>query len=236
MPKNPKRRPECHWSPHSPFFFQGQKHFPYKKAREVLIWYHSSTEKKKLKKNMGSFGDKKPHAVCVPFPAQGHVNPMMQLAKLLHSRGFHITFVNTEFNHNRLIRSAGLDSVKGMLDFRFETIPDGMSPPSTYDATQDVPSLCDATRKHCLAPFKELVTKLNSSSSAGVPPVSCIISDGVMSFGIKAAKELSIPQVQFWTASACSFMAYLHYNELERRGIMPYKGISLFIYFDKQNN
>ena len=36
-----------------------------------------------------------PHAVCVPFPAQGHVNPMLKLAKLLNYKGFHITFVNT---------------------------------------------------------------------------------------------------------------------------------------------
>lgn len=39
---------------------------------------------------------------------------MMRLAKLLHSRGFHVTFVNTEFNHTRLIRSKGPDSVKGL--------------------------------------------------------------------------------------------------------------------------
>ncbi|MFQ6657763.1 hypothetical protein Gotur_027304 [Gossypium turneri] len=30
-------------------------------------------------------GSIKSHAVCLPFPAQGHINPMMQLAKLLHS-------------------------------------------------------------------------------------------------------------------------------------------------------
>lgn len=171
---------------------------------------------------MSSTGARKPHAVCVPYPSQGHVTPMMHLAKLLHSRGFHITFVNTEFNHRRLIRSRGPDSVEGLPDFRFETIPDGLPlPPSDFDATQDVPSLCDSTRKNCLAPFKELLTKLNSSSE--VPPVTCVISDGVMSFGIKAAEEFSIPQVQFWTASACSFMGYLHFSELTRRGFVPYK-------------
>ncbi|CDP01479.1 unnamed protein product [Coffea canephora] len=163
---------------------------------------------------------KKPHAVLVPYPSQGHVTPLMRLAKLLHAKGFHVTFVNTEFNHKRLIRSKGPESVKGFDDFRFETIPDGM-PPSDKDATQDVPRLCDSVRKNCLVPFKELLIKLISSSE--VPPVSCVISDGVMSFSIKAAEDLGIPEVQFWTASACSFIGYLHYRELIRRGIFPFK-------------
>ncbi|CDP13145.1 unnamed protein product [Coffea canephora] len=44
-----------------------------------------------------------------------------------------------------------------------------------------------------------------------------------MRFGIKAAEDLGIPEVQFWTASACSFIGYLHYRELIRRGIFPFK-------------
>ncbi|PON47647.1 UDP-glucuronosyl/UDP-glucosyltransferase [Parasponia andersonii] len=169
---------------------------------------------------MSSINGSKPHAVCLPFPAQGHVNPMFQLAKLLHSRGFHITFVNTEFNHRRLIRSRGPDSVRGLPDFRFETIPDGL-PPSDRDATQDVPPLCDSTRKNCLGPFKELLLKLKCSSE--VPPITCIIVDGIMTFGIEAAKEFGIPEVLFWTASACSFMGYLQFDELLKRGIVPFR-------------
>ncbi|KAJ0098248.1 hypothetical protein Patl1_28213 [Pistacia atlantica] len=162
----------------------------------------------------------KTHLVCVPYPSQGHVTPMMQLAKLFYSRGFHITFVNTEFNHRRLIRSKGPDSVKGLPDFRFETIPDGL-PPSDRDATQYVPGLCDSTRKNCLAPFLELISKLNSS--AEVPPVTGILSDGVMSFAIKAGELFGIPEIQFWTASACGFMGYLQFTELIKRGIVPFK-------------
>ncbi|XP_057970608.1 linamarin synthase 2-like [Malania oleifera] len=176
---------------------------------------------------MGSYEGlrNKPHAVCVPYPSQGHVTPMMLLAKLLHSRGFHITFVNTHFNHNRLIRSHGPDAVKGSAHFRFESIPDGL-PPSDQDATQHVPSLCDSTRKNCLAPFRDLLAKLNSSAAAakeGVPPVSCIISDGVMSFAMKAAEEIGVPEVQFWTTSACGMMGYLQFRELVNRGIFPFK-------------
>jgi hypothetical protein len=74
-----------------------------------------------------------------------------------------------------------------------------------------------------LAPFKELVLKLNSSSE--VPPITCIISDGITGFGREAGKELGIPEVQFWTASACGLMGYLNFDELIKRGIIPFKGL-----------
>ncbi|XP_059631336.1 7-deoxyloganetin glucosyltransferase-like [Cornus florida] len=167
----------------------------------------------------------KPHAVCVPFPAQGHVNPMLKLAKILHYRGFHITFVNSEFNHRRLLRSRGPNSLDGFPSFRFETIPDGL-PPSDADATQDVPSLCDSTKKNCLVPFTDLLSRLNDTSSSKVPPVTCIVSDGIMSFTLKAAEQLGIPNVLFWTTSACGFMAYVHYHQLVEKGYTPLKDMS----------
>ncbi|KAF6134074.1 hypothetical protein GIB67_005084 [Kingdonia uniflora] len=165
----------------------------------------------------------KPHAVCIPFPAQGHINPMLKLAKLLHHKGFHITFVNTEFNNKRLLKSVP-EFVKGLPDFQFGTIPDGL-PPSDVDATQDIPALCDSLRKNCVFPFRDLLAKLNNTSLSKGPPVSCIVSDGVMSFTLQAAEELGIPEVLFWTFSAPGFMAYLHYPQLIQRGLTPFKAL-----------
>ncbi|MCL7023888.1 hypothetical protein MKW94_009387 [Papaver nudicaule] len=54
----------------------------------------------------------KPHVVCIPYMAQGHVTPMLRVAKLLHSKGFHVTFVNSQFNHQRLLNSRGADSLQ----------------------------------------------------------------------------------------------------------------------------
>ncbi|XP_060173248.1 7-deoxyloganetin glucosyltransferase-like [Lycium barbarum] len=165
----------------------------------------------------------KPHAVCIPYPAQGHMNPMLKLAKILHHKGFHITFVNTEYNQRRLLKSRGPDSLNGLSSFRFETIPDGL-PPSDADATQDVPSLCESTTRTCLSPFKDLLAKLNDTSD--VPPVSCIVSDGIMSFTLDAAQELGVPEVLFWTTSACGFLGYMHYSTIIENGYAPLKDAS----------
>ncbi|KAL7170032.1 hypothetical protein ACSBR2_034974 [Camellia fascicularis] len=67
-----------------------------------------------------------PHAVCIPCPAQGHINPMLKLAKLLYHKGFHTTFVNTNFNHHRLLKSQGHHSLSDTSSFRFEIILDGL--------------------------------------------------------------------------------------------------------------
>ncbi|KAK9196411.1 hypothetical protein WN943_004539 [Citrus x changshan-huyou] len=49
---------------------------------------------------------------------------MLQSAKLLHHKGFHITCVNTEFNHRCFLKSRGHHSLDGLPNFRFEAIPD----------------------------------------------------------------------------------------------------------------
>ncbi|KAL8514014.1 hypothetical protein ACS0TY_013217 [Phlomoides rotata] len=176
---------------------------------------------------MGSLANlEKPHAVCIPFPAQGHINPMLKLAKLLHNNGFHVTFVNTEYNHRRLLKSRGPGSLTGLPSFRFETIPDGLPPSEAADTTQDIPSLCESTTTTCLAPFKELLARLNDTVSSNVPPVSCIVSDGVMSFTADAAEELGVPEVLFWTTSACGFLAYAQVEKIIEMGYVPLKDTS----------
>nr|CAB3447006.1 unnamed protein product [Digitaria exilis] len=164
----------------------------------------------------------KPHAVCVPFPAQGHVTPMMKLAKILHTRGFHVTFVNSEYNHRRLVRSRGPSAVAGLPGFRFATIPDGL-PESDADATQDTASLCYSTMTTCLPHFRALLADLNRRAADGVPPVSCVVADGCLTFSVDAAAELGVPCALLWTASACGALAYHHLCLFIDKGIVPLK-------------
>lgn len=170
-----------------------------------------------------------PHAVCIPFPAQGHLKPMLKLAFILHAKGFHITFVHSDYNHRRILNSRGPSSLDGLPHFRYQTFSDGLPLSDLEDCTQDIPSLCQSILENGPQHFRNLITKLNHTSSSGVPPVTCIISDGCMSFTLDAAGEMGIPELLFWTHSPCGIRCMLQYNDLIERGILPLKDESYLV-------
>ncbi|CAI0433031.1 unnamed protein product [Linum tenue] len=177
---------------------------------------------------MGSNDEKKsllrPHAICIPYPAQSHIKASLKLAKILHHRGFFITFVNTEFNHNRFLNTKGPRALDGLPDFRFTTIPDGL-PPSDPGSTQDVAGMCDSIMRYMLTPFRALVARLNDPEVVnGDPPVSCIVADGLLVFALDVAREVGVPSVSYWTFPACGFMGFKQYRPLRDQGVTPFKG------------
>nr|CAB3452641.1 unnamed protein product [Digitaria exilis] len=167
------------------------------------------------------------HLVVVPFPAQGHVAPLLQLARLLHARGAHVTFVHTHFNYRRLVLAKGEPAVHPSTSpsFRVEVIDDGIPLSSPQ---HDIPGLVDALRRNCPAPFRALLARLAAEADGGAPPVTCVVADVVMPFAPAVAREAGVPEVQFFTASACGLMGYLHYGELVRRGLVPLKDETCF--------
>ncbi|KAL3514159.1 hypothetical protein ACH5RR_026876 [Cinchona calisaya] len=174
-----------------------------------------------MSKENGPMKRRRPHAILVPTPGQGHINPMMKIAKLLHQRGFHITFVNTQSIHQRLLESQV--SLKGLSTFQFLAIPDGLS-----DAVVvDVPAIVRSMENNLLAPFRELVMRINDNAASNIiPPITCIVSDGCLSFTLEVAEELSIPNVLLWTHGACGIMAYASFHQLVEKGLTPLKDSS----------
>lgn len=158
----------------------------------------------------------KPHAVLLPFPAAGHVNPLMQLAEILHTKGFHITFVYTDNFYRQLVKSKSTDSIPSLApDFQFVRLPDNLP-----DTLPDIGTKCTLTHKNCTETFTTLLKQLMEKS----PAPTCVISDAVMTCAMHAAREVGLPEVQFWTASACGFMGNHSFEELIQRGIVPLKG------------
>ncbi|KAI3512950.1 hypothetical protein L1887_20273 [Cichorium endivia] len=79
---------------------------------------------------------KQPHVVFIPFPAQSHIKCMLKLARILHGKGLHITFINTQANHKRLLKSSWTRWLDGAPGFQFKTIPDGLPNSTTDDGAE----------------------------------------------------------------------------------------------------
>jgi hypothetical protein len=163
----------------------------------------------------------RPHAVVVPHPSSGNINPALQLAKLLHSHGLYITFVNTEDKHRRVQVTEGAAALLGRDGFRFEVIPDGLVEADRGKRKYDL-ALSMATTIHCAEPLRELVLRLNATP--GVPPVTCLLPTALMSFALDVARELGIPTMVLWTCSAAALTAQMRLRELQGRGYLPLKG------------
>ncbi|CAN1224576.1 UDP-glycosyltransferase 85A3 [Linum perenne] len=137
----------------------------------------------------------KAHAVCVPFPAQSHIKATLKFAKLLHNRGFHITFVNTEFNHNRFLRAKGPHALDGIPDFRPPVscvVADGMMVFALQVAREvGIPSLSYWTFAACgfmgfkqyrplydqgLTPFKEALNEMYPNRVYTVGPMQLLLN------------------------------------------------------------
>uniref|UniRef100_A0A0D9X4T1 Glycosyltransferase n=1 Tax=Leersia perrieri TaxID=77586 RepID=A0A0D9X4T1_9ORYZ len=156
----------------------------------------------------------RPHAVVVPYPGSGNINPALQLAKLLHAHGVHITFVNTEHNHRRVVAAEGAAAVRGRDGFRFETIPDGVLDADRDAADYDL-GLSVATTTRCAAPLRELVARINGGGGdADAPPVTCMVFTALMSFALEVAREMGLPTMVLWGGSAASLMAHMNYPTL----------------------
>ncbi|KAF7138514.1 hypothetical protein RHSIM_Rhsim07G0203600 [Rhododendron simsii] len=126
------------------------------------------------------------------------------------------------YSYFRKLVEKGLTPLKDSCSFRFAAISEGL-PVHEEDRLQDALVHCEALSRDSPLPFfRQLVEDLRSS--ADVPPITCIVCDGVMSFPLKVAKELDVPCALFWTPSACGFLCYSYFRTLVEKGFTPLKG------------
>ncbi|XP_040385902.1 (R)-mandelonitrile beta-glucosyltransferase-like [Oryza brachyantha] len=157
------------------------------------------------------------HAVFFPFPVQGHVALALHLAKLLHARdGVRVTFVHSERNRRRVLRSRGATALDGAPGFRFAAVPDGLPLDGDADAPPGMLPLLVAIRS-TVPHFKNV---LDDAAASG-DPATCVVSD--MDHILLAARDMGLPTVVPWVPSACGLLSSLHYQQLIDRGLVPLK-------------
>ncbi|KAL1829947.1 hypothetical protein ACET3Z_008359 [Daucus carota] len=189
-------------------------------SKQSQLW-HSALAVCITKRGMDTLettAKKQGHVVCIPFPFQSHIKAMLKMAKLLYSKGISITFVNTDYNHKRFLKSGGAQALDGLPGFNFESIPDGLHS-SDSDVTQDITALCHSILEEMPRPFQNLLTKLNT----GTQQVTSILSDGFMPFTADAAHSHGVPAILFWPFAACGFMGFYQFKNARERGLVPFK-------------
>uniref|UniRef100_A0A0C9QVF0 Glycosyltransferase n=1 Tax=Wollemia nobilis TaxID=56998 RepID=A0A0C9QVF0_9CONI len=146
-----------------------------------------------------------PHALLIPLPLQGHISPTMQLARKLVSDGFHVTFINTDFNHQRIIQANGNKKFThdGRDKIRMISVPDGLPP---EDRRNNVPNLLQALQNSLGPPvIRKLIQEINDSEEE--EKITCIIADVWTCFGLyTVAQHFEIPLAAFHTSlvSTCA--------------------------------
>ena len=157
------------------------------------------------------------HVVFLPFPSAGHMNPMIDTARLFAKHGVNVTIITTHANASTFQKSIDSDISSGysiktqLLKFPsaqvglpdgFENIKDATSPEMYFKITRGVGMLQDSIE----VLFKELQP-------------DCIVTDMKYPWTVESAAKLNIPRIYFCSSSYFSDCAIYfvrkykpHYN------------------------
>nr|AFJ53010.1 UDP-glycosyltransferase 1 [Linum usitatissimum] len=156
-----------------------------------------------------------PHVLIFPYPLQGHVTSMLNLAELLCLSNIRVTFFNSDHIQRRLLQFTSVQSrfAKYPYLFHFQTISDGL--PSDHSRSgKDVLDLFLSMSTITRPLFKELLL-------SNQPPIDCVISDGGLEFTVEVADEVGIPLVYFRTIGASCFWIYFCIPDMIEAGELP---------------
>ncbi|XVE58968.1 hypothetical protein DITRI_Ditri05aG0006100 [Diplodiscus trichospermus] len=149
------------------------------------------------------------HIVAIPSPGRGHINPMMNLCKLLVSKSSNdilISFVVTEEWLSFIGSHPKPDSI------RFCSIPNVV--PSELVRAADLLGFAEAVWTKMDAPFECLLDQLQ-------PPATLILADTFLFWAVSIGNRRNIPVASFWPMSATMFSVFHHFHLFHENGHFP---------------
>jgi len=171
---------------------------------------------------------KRHRAVLVPFPAQGHINPMTQVALKLGKAGFLVTFVNTEYNHSR-IEEANKKSLNNHRMIQSVVVPDGL--PSS-DSRTDIAKLCGVT-ENVIVPFLDnLIHQIKEEDNDSS---LCLVVDAFALRAVEIAQRHHIPKAVLWTSLTATYALVYNIAPFLSAQIIPSDGMHTNNYYDLMN-
>nr|GMC49579.1 UDP-glycosyltransferase 74G1-like [Ipomoea batatas]GMC55437.1 UDP-glycosyltransferase 74G1-like [Ipomoea batatas] len=143
------------------------------------------------------------HCLILPYPAQGHINPMLQFSKRLEAKGVKISIAITKFLLTTLqdLSSSHLS---------IETISDGFDEGCSSE-TRSSQAYIDKFREVGSETLARVLRRLR----AGRFPVSCVAYDAFLPWVVDVAVEEGVSGACFFTQS-CAVDAIYYYTQQGR--------------------
>ncbi|RZC47771.1 hypothetical protein C5167_040721 [Papaver somniferum] len=142
------------------------------------------------------------HVLVLPFPAQGHINPMLQFSNRLVSKGVKVTLFTT-LHASKSVRTAA--SSVSVVPFS--------------EGSQD--GLEDFNSRNFMQQFKDTVAeslpKLIGKHETSDYPVKCVVYDSLIPWILPLAKELGLIGACFFTQSGSASAIYYQVY----KGLLP---------------
>lgn len=156
--------------------------------------------------------------MVLPFPAQGHIMPLMELSHRLVGHGFEVDFVNTDFNHARILTAlaaAGGTGAAGVhAGIHLVSFPDGMDPDGDR---ADIVSLAQGLPAAMLGGLEEMVRAHKTR---------WVVADVSMSWVMDLAATVGVRIALFATFSAAVFALRMRIPKMVEDGIIDESGKS----------
>nr|WIW42819.1 UDP-glycosyltransferase [Nicotiana tabacum] len=149
----------------------------------------------------------------IPYPVQGHVIPLMELAQSLVNYDFKITFANTESTHKRIINSLG---GKNILHDQIHLI--SILDESASGENNNVPGkLSEAIFKVMPGKIEKLIRETNAFED---DKITCVIADQSLGWALELAAKMGIKRAAFLTAAAANLVLGFNIPKLIDDGII----------------
>lgn len=159
------------------------------------------------------------HVLVVPFPAQGHVTPLMKLSHQLAAHGVKVTFVNMEFFEARVLVAMS-ETDKEQCPIRLVSLRDGLEP---EDDRKDGFKLVDSLKKVMPAQLIDLIEQINHSDNDEA--ITCVIADTTIGWTLDVANKMGLKQVAVWPAGPAGLALLLHIPKLIETGVIDINGM-----------
>ncbi|KAJ0098837.1 hypothetical protein Patl1_21716 [Pistacia atlantica] len=158
-----------------------------------------------------------PHILAIPFPAQGHVIPLMELSQYLAKHGIRITFVNTEGIQKQVIDAlATKDGIGNQI--HLVSIQDGLeSPEDRYQLEKHAESVLKLFPKK----VEELIEQINATDS---DKITCVVADLMHGWAMEIAAAKGIGRAAFCAAAATQLAIRSSIQKLIDNGIIDNDG------------